>query len=99
MNCLSCGTELPGEAKFCSKCGKPQGDNISYGKEKKIYTRLIQGLKGPFDLSGERKSEAQYFHMETQFIHLGFDGKRNRHRNLHSKAALRSSIPFGKRRR
>lgn len=33
-------------------------------------------LKGPFDLSIDRKPEVQYFHMQTQFIHMGFDGKR-----------------------
>jgi hypothetical protein len=37
---------------------------------------LIRDLKGPFDLSAERKPESQHFHMETQFIHIGFNGKR-----------------------
>jgi hypothetical protein len=38
--------------------------------------RLRQDLEGPFDLSIDRKPETQYYHMQTQFIHLGFDGKR-----------------------
>jgi hypothetical protein len=37
---------------------------------------LASDLKGPFDLSIDRKPDTQYFHMQTQFIHLGFDGKR-----------------------
>jgi len=37
---------------------------------------LIQDLSGPFDLSIGRKPETQYFHMQTQFVHIGFDGKR-----------------------
>ncbi|MCJ7486666.1 MAG: hypothetical protein MUQ25_10950 [Candidatus Aminicenantes bacterium] len=36
----------------------------------------LAGLNGPFDLAGERKPEVCYFIQETQFIHLGFDGKR-----------------------
>jgi len=38
--------------------------------------RLRQDLQGPFDLSIDRKPEVQYYHMQTQFIHMGFDGKR-----------------------
>lgn len=33
-------------------------------------------LAGPFDLSVDRTGEVQYFHMQTQFIHIGFDGHR-----------------------
>jgi hypothetical protein len=35
-----------------------------------------QVFRGPFDFSIDRKSETQYFHMQTQFIHIGFDGER-----------------------
>ena len=38
--------------------------------------QLSRDLKGPFDLSIDRKPEVQYFHMQTQFIHMGFDGRR-----------------------
>lgn len=38
--------------------------------------QLRRDLEGPFDLSIDRKPEVQFFHMQTQFIHLGFDGKR-----------------------
>jgi hypothetical protein len=38
--------------------------------------RLRQALEGPFDLSIDRKPETQYYHMQTQFIHMGFDGRR-----------------------
>ena len=38
--------------------------------------RLRKDLEVPFDLSIDRKPETQHFHMQTQFIHLGFDGKR-----------------------
>jgi len=38
--------------------------------------RLRQDLQGPFDFSMDRKSEMQHFHMQTQFIHIGFDGRR-----------------------
>jgi len=41
-----------------------------------VSEQLLQDFKGPFDLSGERKPESQYFHMQTQFVHIGFDGKR-----------------------
>jgi len=38
--------------------------------------KLLAALKGPFDLAGERTSKVQYFWMETQFVNIGFDGKR-----------------------
>jgi hypothetical protein len=37
---------------------------------------LVRNLSDPLDLSINRKPETQYFHMQTQFIHIGFDGKR-----------------------
>jgi hypothetical protein len=39
-------------------------------------SRLHQDLEGPFDLGAARSPQVQYFRMETQFVHLGFDGKR-----------------------
>jgi hypothetical protein len=41
-----------------------------------ISGQLLQDLKGPLDLSAERKRETMYFRMDTQYIHLGFNGKR-----------------------
>jgi hypothetical protein len=39
---------------------------------------LAEDLRGPlFDLSIDRKAETQYFHMQTQFIHMNFDGRRS----------------------
>lgn len=38
--------------------------------------KLIADLKGPFDLAGDRTPQVQYFLMETQFVSIGFDGKR-----------------------
>lgn len=37
---------------------------------------LVRDLRGPFNLSIDRRPVAQYFRMQTQFIHMGFDGKR-----------------------
>jgi hypothetical protein len=44
--------------------------------KEQAFERLAQDLRGPFDLSIDRKPETQYFHMQTQFIHMGFDGRR-----------------------
>lgn len=38
--------------------------------------KLLADLKGPFALAGERAPQVQYFRMESQVIHIGFDGKR-----------------------
>jgi hypothetical protein len=38
--------------------------------------KIAQDLSGQFDFSINRKPETQYYHMQTQFIHIGFDGKR-----------------------
>jgi hypothetical protein len=36
----------------------------------------LSGLNGPFDLAGALKTEVRYYVQETQFVHIGFDGKR-----------------------
>lgn len=41
-------------------------------------TQLANDLRGPFDLSAERKREVQNFLMDTKYIHFGMDGKRLR---------------------
>jgi hypothetical protein len=38
--------------------------------------RLRQDLSGPFTFSADREASTQYYHMQTQFIHIGFDGRR-----------------------
>lgn len=38
--------------------------------------RLTEYLEGPFEFSIDRVPETQYYHMQTQFVHMGFDGKR-----------------------
>jgi len=38
--------------------------------------KLTQELRGPFNLSVDRKPETLYFHMQTEFVHMGFNGKR-----------------------
>lgn len=37
---------------------------------------LAGELKGPFDLSSDRKREATKFWMETKYVHFGMDGRR-----------------------
>jgi hypothetical protein len=41
-----------------------------------VFQRFHDDLRGPFDLSIDRKPETHYYHMQTQFIHMGFDGQR-----------------------
>lgn len=38
--------------------------------------RLAQDLEGPLDFSIDRKAETLYFRMQTEFVHMGFNGKR-----------------------
>jgi len=38
--------------------------------------RLASELAGPFDFSIDRKPETLYHVMQTEFVHMGFDGKR-----------------------
>jgi hypothetical protein len=45
-------------------------------RRQRALERLRQDLEGPFDLSVDRKPQTQYYQMQTQFIHIGFDGKR-----------------------
>ncbi|HYA33295.1 MAG TPA: hypothetical protein VEG65_04800 [Candidatus Bathyarchaeia archaeon] len=37
---------------------------------------IFQDLKGPFDLSADRKRELQRFHMETTYVHFELNGQR-----------------------
>ena len=48
----------------------------SEGLRTQALDRLRQDLARPIDLSMPRTPESQCYHMQTQFIHLGFDGKR-----------------------
>jgi hypothetical protein len=34
MYCSNCGTQLPDDANFCLKCGKPQKENVSFDESK-----------------------------------------------------------------
>jgi hypothetical protein len=36
----------------------------------------LQSIGAPLNLSVARKPEIQFLHMQTEFIHIGFDGKR-----------------------
>jgi hypothetical protein len=38
--------------------------------------KLLTMLEQPFDLARERTPQVQYFRMETQYVHIGPDGKR-----------------------
>ncbi len=38
--------------------------------------QLVEGLRGPFDLSSERKRETHNFRMDTKYVHFGMNGER-----------------------
>jgi len=48
----------------------------SPGSRHKALERLRRDLGSSFDLSIERQPATQHYHMQTQFIHMGFDGRR-----------------------
>jgi hypothetical protein len=39
-------------------------------------SRVSSDLNGTFDLAGERTPQVLYFRQETEFVHIGFDGRR-----------------------
>ena len=49
---------------------------MSSEEEAARIQRLAQDLRGPFNLSIDRKPETLYFHMQTEFVHIGFNGRR-----------------------
>jgi hypothetical protein len=55
-----------------------QGENDSShpGRGQQTLEQLREALRGTLDLSIGREPETQYYHMQTQFIHMGFDGGR-----------------------
>jgi hypothetical protein len=52
------------------------GGESAHGAGAPALERLRDDLGHPFDLSKERTPEVQSYRMQTQFIHLGFDGAR-----------------------
>jgi len=53
----------------------PSGATAKAPAKAKLPKNLA-GLAGPFDLAGEMTPEVRYYIQETQFVHLGFDGRR-----------------------
>jgi len=51
-------------------------NTVTQETRQQALERLRQDIEGPLDLSIDRKPETQYYHMQTQFIHIGFDGRR-----------------------
>lgn len=49
---------------------------MSKEEETKRFHRLAKNLRGPFNLPIDRKSETMYFSMQTEFVHMGFNGRR-----------------------
>jgi hypothetical protein len=45
-------------------------------RTQQVLEQLRRALGGTFDLSIQRQPETQHYHMQTQFIHMGFDGRR-----------------------
>jgi hypothetical protein len=41
-----------------------------------VSTKLLARLEQPYDLARERTPDVQYFRMKTQYVYIGFDGKR-----------------------
>ena len=64
MFCIKCGTELPDESNFCSKCGNPTINNLinttEWGKEDKKETKIsIDDLKKQIS-NGESNSVIEF---------------------------------------
>jgi len=53
-----------------------KNDSDSPGRRQQALERLREALRGTLDLSIGRQPETQYYHMQTQFIHMAFDGGR-----------------------
>ncbi len=62
---------MSGQASIPSTRG-----TLGRGLNEKALDTLREELRGPFDLSLERTSEEQFYEMQTQFIHMGFNGVR-----------------------
>ncbi|MBN1485504.1 MAG: zinc ribbon domain-containing protein [Chloroflexia bacterium] len=49
MFCINCGTELPDEANFCWKCGRPQKEGVQVKETRWETCEIVyQKLKEPF---------------------------------------------------
>ncbi len=54
----------------------PQKSAAAAAQSTSIPGKLASDLQATYDLGGARKTEVQYFRMETVVVHIGFDGKR-----------------------
>lgn len=65
MYCVSCGTQLPDEANFCWKCGKPQKSGIRADEPQweicEIDWRSIKIKSGGLFGLGDTSTEGYYF--------------------------------------
>ena len=68
MFCINCGTQLPDDAKFCFKCGKPQDSGTRTGQPSSL-PESVRFAKSP-DTSIET---CEIFWKET---HQGWTGRR-----------------------
>ncbi|MCX6567945.1 MAG: hypothetical protein NT147_02700 [Candidatus Aminicenantes bacterium] len=73
---MVCLAVLAGVAGVAAAAGVGSGTTAAGVKAKAKLAKNLAGLNGPFDLAGERKPEVRYYIQETQFVHIGFDGKR-----------------------
>ncbi len=46
MFCSSCGTQVPDEANFCWKCGKPQKEGVHYEEPKYETCQIVMNNLG-----------------------------------------------------
>jgi hypothetical protein len=51
-------------------------NGASHTLEERVLEQLRRDLATPVDLAIARKPEEHCYHMQTQFIHIGFDGRR-----------------------
>jgi hypothetical protein len=63
LACAGLATGVAGGARAEAGSGRP-------------LPKGLAGLAGPFDLGGEKAPAVRYYVQETQFVHIGFDGKR-----------------------